>query len=75
MTTIDIPKATIEMVIDWALVDDDYVEKFVRKIEKDMVDQGCEHIDVEGLGRFSGEEGLEELHGELEEMLRNRRFN
>ncbi|MFC1822015.1 hypothetical protein ACFL9T_04855 [Thermodesulfobacteriota bacterium] len=75
MTTIDIPQATIEMVIDWALLDGDYIEKFVRKIEKDMEDQGCEHIDVEGLGRFTGDEGLEELHGELEEMLRKRRFN
>ena len=72
--TVDIPKATIEMVIDWALLDGEYIEKFVRKIEEDMMDQDNQHIDVEGLGRFTGKAGLAELHEELEELLRQRRF-
>ena len=72
--TIDIPKATIEMVIDWALVDQDYIEKFIEKIEEDMKEQDTEEIDVEGIGIFTGKTGLEELYEELEEMLRERRF-
>jgi hypothetical protein len=72
--TIDIPKAAVEMVIDWALVDEDYIEKFIGKIEEDMKEEETEVIDVEGIGMFTGKTGLEELHEELEEMLRERRF-